>query len=145
MFPNPGGHSHDETDMIQLPSGRILALIRPCMCQTTSDDGGLTWTDTKPVGWEGHAACFLRTSGGILIVGHRLPNTALHYSLDDGATWKGPVELDSCIGAYPGFAELPDGRILCVYYEEGKNSAIRQVIFTIGATGVTLPATSGGG
>ena len=138
MFPNTSGHTHDETDLIQLPSGRVLALIRPCMCFSTSDDGGLTWTDTKPVGFEGHAARFFWTSRGILIVGHRLPNTALHYSLDNGKTWKGPVQLDSCAGAYPGFCELPDGHILCVYYEEGKSSGIRQITFTIDRDGVKL-------
>lgn len=108
------------------------------MCYSTSDDNGLTWSDSNPVGFEGHAPCFLRTSKGILIVGHRLPNTAIHYSLDDGATWQGPVELDSFKGAYPGFCELPDGRVLAVYYEEGPHSAIRQVTFRVSKSGVTF-------
>lgn len=138
MIPASSGHSHDETDLTQLPSGQVMAFIRPCMCSSTSDDDGLSWSDTKPVGFEGHAPCFLRTSKGVLIVGHRLPNTSIHYSFDDGKTWHGPVELDQFRGAYPGFCELPDGRVLCVYYEEGKDSAIRQVIFTIDKTGVVI-------
>lgn len=138
MIPNSSGHSHDETDVTRLSSGRILAFMRPCMCSSTSDDGGLTWSDAKPVGFEGHAPCFLRTSKGILLVGHRLPNTSIHYSFDEGETWKGPVQLDSFMGAYPGFCELPDGRILAVYYEEGENSAIRQVTFRITESEVTF-------
>lgn len=137
-IPNAIGHSHDETDVTQLTTGRVLAFMRPCMCSSTSDDGGITWREAKPVGFEGHAPCFLRTSTGILLVGHRLPNTSIHYSLNDGATWQGPVQLDSCKGAYPGFCELPDGRILAVYYEEGQNSAIRQVTFRISKSGVTF-------
>lgn len=138
MIPNSSRHSHDETDVTELKSGMVLALMRPCMCFATSDDGGLTWSDARPAGFEGHAACFLRTSKDILLVGHRLPNTSIHYSLDDGATWKGPVELDNVRGAYPGFCELPDGRVLGVYYEEGKNSAIRQVTFRISENGVVF-------
>jgi hypothetical protein len=34
-------------------------------------------------------------------------------------------------GAYPGLAELSDGSILCIYYEEGKASSIRQAIFKV--------------
>lgn len=136
QLPRNSGHSHDETDVLELPDGRLTAIIRPCMCRSESRDGGLTWSDTEPLGFEGHAPCLLRTSKGVLLLAHRLPGTALHYSLDEGATWKGPVQLDTVTGAYPGLAELPDGRILCVYYEEGKKSAIRQVVFRAGQGGI---------
>jgi len=137
-LPLNSGHSHDEADVIELPGGKLLALIRPCMCRTASTDCGRTWSDTEPAGFEGHAPCLLRISKGVLLVAHRIPGTALYYSLDDGATWKGPVQIDSVTGAYPGLAELPDGRILCVYYEEGKGSAIRQRIFRADRDGIHL-------
>ena len=62
---------------------------------------------------------------------HRLPETSLHYSLDEGRTWIGPVLIDHFIGAYPSMVNLKDGRVLCVYYEEGKGSAIRAVTITV--------------
>jgi hypothetical protein len=56
-----------------------------------------------------------------------VPQTSLHYSLDEGRTWIGPVLIDNVIGAYPSLVALKSGRILCVYYEEGPGSAIRAV------------------
>lgn len=135
-LPDNSGHNHDETDVIERPDGSLLAVIRPCMCRTVSRDGGLTWSDTQAMGFEGHAPCLLRTSRGILLMAHRLPSTSLHYSLDEGETWKGPVLLDSVSGAYAGLAELADGRVLSVYYEEGKNSAIRQRLFRADRDGI---------
>ncbi len=54
---------------------------------------------------------------------------------NDGRTWTGPVQIDTCIGAYPSLCELADGSVYCVYYEEGKGSNIR---------GVRLRADRGG-
>ena len=38
-----------------------------------------------------------------------------------------PALIDHFIGAYPSMVNLRDGRVLCVYYEEGARSAIRAV------------------
>ena len=63
-------------------------------------------------------------------------NTDIHlrFSDDDGATWSQPYQIDTVGGAYPGLAELEDGSILAVYYEEGKASSIRQAVLTVGPT-----------
>jgi hypothetical protein len=53
--------------------------------------------------------------------------TSLHWTVDEGKTWKGPVRIDAVRGAYPSMVELPDGLVYCVYYEEGKRSSIRGV------------------
>ena len=65
------------------------------------------------------------------MVAHRLPNTSLHCSLDYGRSWGGNIQLDEHFGAYPSMVELPDGRVLIVYYEEGEGSAIRQQTFRV--------------
>lgn len=60
------------------------------------------------------------------------------YSHDLGRTWKGPVAIDKVLGAYPSLVELPDGRILVVYYTEGKGSDIRCLYLRADADGVTV-------
>ena len=128
---DPDNIDNDEPDITRLPDGHLLCVMRTnynkSMWKSLSTDGGKTWTKSEPIGFMGHAPCLFRTSGGILLCGHRHPGTSLHYSLDDGATWSDNVQIDSYGGAYPSMAELPDGRILFVYYEEGKGSAIRAV------------------
>jgi hypothetical protein len=37
------------------------------------------------------------------------------------------VKIDTVGGAYPSLVELPDGRVYCVYYEEGKGASVRGV------------------
>ncbi len=130
--------SNDEADVVLLKSGKLLAAIRPTMNYTTSDDLGKTWTPVKPMGFEGHAPYFLYTSNGVLLLAHRLPNTALHYSLDDGQTWQGPVVVDNVIGAYPSMQELPDGTVIIVYYQEGEGSDIFAKFFKADQSGITF-------
>ncbi|MBM3472336.1 MAG: exo-alpha-sialidase [Armatimonadetes bacterium] len=133
------GHYHDaETDTCRLANGDLLAVMRPCMCYAKSSDGGRTWTPSQPIGFEGHAAYLLRTSTGVILVAHRLPGTALHYSTDEGATWHGPVPVDTVGGAYPSLCELPDGRVFCVYYEEGEGSDIRGKWLRVSTEGVSV-------
>ena len=67
---------------------------------------------------------------------HRLPNTSLHYSLDEGKTWSDNVQVDSVIGAYPSMVTLKDGTILIVYYEEGAGSSIRAKRFRATRDGI---------
>ncbi len=101
--------------------------MREVMCGAESHDGGKTWGPVYDLGFPGHCPYLLMTRNGVLLMAHRLPNTALHYSTDEGRTWHGPIIIDNVIGAYPSLVQLKDGRVLCVYYEEGANSAIRAV------------------
>ena len=133
------GHRHDaETDTVRLKNGDLLAVMRPCMCYAISKDGGRTWSKSQEIGFPGHAAYFLRHSSGTLLVAHRLPGTALHYTSDEGETWHGPVAIDTVGGAYPGMCELPDGRVFCVYYEEGAGSSIRGKWLEVSEEGVRV-------
>ena len=69
---------------------------------------------------------------------HRLPDTSLHVSRDEGKTWQGPYLLDNVRGAYPSCVELRDGTVLAVYYEEGAGSAVRARRFRLDAGGITF-------
>jgi sialidase-1 len=117
----------DETDVYERKDGTLLAVMRQVMCGAESKDGGNTWGPVFELGFPGHCPCLLMTKADVLLMAHRVPLTSLHYSLDEGRTWQGPVQIDDVIGAYPSLLNLKDGRVLCVYYEEGANSAIRAV------------------
>jgi hypothetical protein len=138
-IPNGGWKLDAETDIIPLEGGSILAVEREpatSMCSSVSTDGGHTWSDSRPLGFPGHCPYLLRTSVGILVLAHRLPQTSLHYSFDEGATWSENVLVDACAGAYPSMAELKDGSVLIVYYEEGAGSNIRGRRFRVGSGGL---------
>lgn len=130
-----------ETDVIRLKDGSLLAALRSSKVDlhfSRSRDNGRTWGPVQSAGFKGHCPHFLRTRDGAILLAHRLPNTALHWSRDEGKTWHGPLEVDSVIGAYPGLVELPDGTVYCVYYEEGPGSSIRGVRLRVDSAGVRV-------
>lgn len=120
---------NDEPALCQMPDGRILCVMRTnsgqSMWYSWSEDDGHTWTPSREIGFRGNCPYLLRTDGGVLLLGHRHPQTSLHYSLDDGRTWSDNVLLDITGGAYPSMVQLEDGSVLAVYYEEGPGSSIR--------------------
>jgi hypothetical protein len=85
-----------------------------------------------------------RTKDDIILLAHRLPQTSLHYSLDEGKTWSETVRVDDFIGAYPSMANLADGSVLIVYYEEGVGSNIRARRFRASASGIEWLAVADG-
>lgn len=138
-IPNGGWKLDAETDVVRLADGTLLAAEREkatSMCWSISKDGGRTWSVSAPLGFPGHCPYFLKTRRGVLLLAHRLPQTSLHWSLDDGRTWSANVLVDDLIGAYPSMVELRDGSILIVYYEEGAGSSIRARKFAVDAGGV---------
>lgn len=124
-----GGYRLDaETDVIRLKDGRLFAAQRArgkTMCWSESTDNGDSWSVAKPFGFPGHCPYLHRTVDGIILMGHRLPATSLHYSTDEAKTWSKNVPVDSVGGAYPSMVNLTDGTVLIVYYEEGGGSSIR--------------------
>lgn len=118
-----------ETDVIELKDGSIFAALRgdgkTPMCWSVSKDRGDNWSVAKPIGFQGHCPCLHRTNDGIILLGHRVPQTSLHYSLDEAKTWSENVLVDDVGGAYPSMVNLKDGTVLIVYYEEGEGSSIR--------------------
>ena len=129
-----------EPDLVQLPE-RLLIIMRNTMTWSESTDGGRSWSKPKDLGIPGDCPYLLLTTKNILLCGirHRpTHSTSVIYSTDFGTTWQGPVPIDNVSGAYPSMVELPDGRILMVYYTEGKGSDIRCAWFTADADGIRI-------
>jgi sialidase-1 len=119
-----------ETDVVPLKDGNLLAALRSSkveMHSALSEDGGKTWGPVRSFGFKGHCPFYFRHSSNVILLAHRVPDTSLHWSNDEGKTWQGPVRIDSVGGAYPSMVELLNGEVYCVYYEEGKGSSIRGV------------------
>ena len=120
-----------EASVARLADGRLITLLRPGMHQSYSDDEGYSWTKATRLPHRGDAPTVIRTKENVLLCAHRFPGTAISLSIDDGGTWSKPWPIDTVGGAYPGLAELDDGSILCIYYEEGAGSSIRQAVFRV--------------
>jgi hypothetical protein len=137
--PKSGVRLDAETDVIQLTDGRLLAALRGDrvhMHYATSADLGLTWSKVKDIGFLGHCPHLMRLSTGEILLTHRLPDTSLHVSRDEGRSWQGPHVIDEVIGAYASTVELKDHTVLVVYYEEGDVSAIRAVRIRVTPQGI---------
>lgn len=136
--------STDEPDLCEFPDGTLLCVMRPGaephMWQSRSRDGGRTWSKPTPLAIYGHSPCLLHTTTGVTLLAHRDPGTSVHYSTDQGNTWAGAVMIDPCGGAYPQMVELPDGRVLIVYYTEGGRSQIRGQFLRVDASGIDVVA-----
>ncbi len=125
---NGGLRLDAETAIIRLKDGSLYAAQRTAkesMRYAISKDGGLSWSVSKPMGFPGHCPYLHRSPEGVILCAHRIPQTSLHYSLDECATWSENVLVDQVGGAYPSMVTLTDGGILIVYYEEGAGSSIR--------------------
>jgi hypothetical protein len=120
-----------EASIARLASGRLIIVMRPGMHQSYSDDQCYTWSKATQWPHRGDAPTVIRTKNNVLVCAHRYPGTAVSLSTDEGATWSAPWQIDTVGGAYPGLAELEDGSIVCIYYEEGAMSNIREAIFRI--------------
>lgn len=131
-----------ETDVIPLHDGWLLAALRSSKGNlhfSRSRDGGKTWSTPKDSGFPGHSPHFTRLKNGAILLSHRIPQTALHISYDDGKTWQGPYHVDdTAAGAYPSTVELRDGSVLMVYYSEGDQSEIRARKFHVTKDGIAL-------
>lgn len=149
---NQGERLDAETDVIQLKDGSVLAVQRqdapskatgrPSLFGSISKDAGQSWSPSKPLNFPGHCPYLLRAAGDILLLAHRLPDTSLHYSLDEGRTWSENVLVDRVGGAYPSLVQLRDGSVLVVYYEEGAGSSIRARRFRATKRGIEWLAPS---
>jgi hypothetical protein len=146
-IPNGGWKLDAETDILPLQDGTLFAVEREpstSLCFSTSKDGGRTWSVSKPLGFPGHCPYLLRTADGGILLAHRLPQTSLHYSYDEGGHWSENVLVDDFIGAYPSMVTLKDGSVLIVYYEEGRGSNIRARKFRLRPDGVEWLPFDGG-
>lgn len=137
--PGSGVRLDAETDVVLLKNSTLYAALRSDstnMHYSTSADLGRTWSPVRDIGFKGHCPHFTRLSSGTILLTHRLPQTALHLSNDEAASWSGPFQIDDKIGAYASTVELKDSSVLIVYYEEGADSAIRTRQFKVRKDGI---------
>jgi len=141
--PDGGPARLNETDIAQLPDGKLLAMSRTQydgfpLYRSQSTDGGESWT-TGPSGLTGLCpALWYSPSGppeGTLVLAyhdrwgrHALQGGVyLAFSHDGGTTWGEPMWISG--GAYPCLIALDDGSLLCSYYQS--NSLLRATIFRV--------------
>lgn len=123
----------DETPIVALPDGRVVALLRDWapddptrpLHVSWSADRGRTWTEPVPTGICGTSPSLHLSPQGCLYAGFRstLPGCNCHVasSRDGGATWRWELELERVrgewsYGGYPVLEDLPDGRLIAVFH-----------------------------
>ena len=111
------------------------------LVQSVSEDGGKTWSPYKSLGFVAHAPELIKLEHGVMISSFRWLDwegmkatreaVSMVYSLDGGETWSDVIEIRDC-GAvecgYPGMVELPDNKILVVYYTPGGQGIESKII-----------------
>jgi predicted neuraminidase len=121
----------DEHMIIERRDGSLWMLVRNVagIAQTTSTDGGKTWSESSLfLKGEAHASRRFYIgrlrSGVILLVRNDPPsgNARSHLSAflsdDDGKTWKGGLMLDERESSYPDAVEAPDGTVYIIYDQQ---------------------------
>lgn len=147
-LPTTAGEAH----AVEAANGAIVAHVREketvpsggrmqYTTQTRSIDGGRTWSTPRKVA-DGYPSHLIRRSNGALVMtyGMRIAPFGIRgrISADHGESWSEEFILTDDgptwdLG-YPSTAELPDGRLVTVWYEvpEGeRNAVIRQAIWTL--------------
>jgi hypothetical protein len=155
--PYAGGredNGFNETSLVRLPTGEILAIVRQqevghypderpkdytepaqVFYRTFSRDGGDTWALPYRLPLWGTSPALHVSARGTLLLGYRdnpqgpgdnqPRGLAVRLSADKGVTWVNELQLvdpertdDDRNGAmgYPDFINLPDGKILAVFY-----------------------------
>lgn len=113
--------------------GHLMALVRPVyspwMWETWSKDGGATWSPCVRGPFPGYATPnMLRTSGGAVLVAHRLPSMTVHCSRDDGHTWDEGTLIDGAIWVMGGMVEVEPDVVLYVYFDSHESLMRAQFI-----------------
>lgn len=146
-----GGNIHPKVNECQLTEladgqGGLLMSLRSYFgrglrCQSTSHDGGLSWTAPADVPSLTDPVCQAsiiryrwpsRKRHGILLflnpASDKRMNMTLKASTDDGRSWQPLRVLHAGPAAYSSLAVLPNGDIACLY-EAGEKNAYSQLIF----------------
>ena len=124
------GKGYNETAVVVLPSGEVLAGLRSgkekSLWLARSGDGGRTFSEARALTKDmQHPADLIALKGGrvLLTYGERNSPRGVQalVSTDGGITWGEPIVLSNdapnidC--GYPSSVELPDGRIATMYYQ----------------------------
>lgn len=150
LAPGTEYENFHELHAVELPSGKIIGLIRYEHCerakeylnfslfQTESTDGGITWTIPKFTGVFGSPPHVIRHSSGALVCvyGYRREpyGQRAMISRDEGESWETDHVLradgpDGDLG-YPASVELPDGSIFTVYYQSTGQNHKTSILWT---------------
>src|SRR5581483_12496883 len=134
---DPGGTRGGfvEPGIVRTKSGRIVAGLRnggadQAVFTTYSDDDGRTWQPPQQTPMHGHPVDLIQLADGRVMAtyGVRPPihdkpgGIRACFSRDNGATWDLATEVQirndfiNWDVGYPESLELPDGRVLSVYY-----------------------------
>ena len=113
-----------EPALFHLGGGKWLAAARfEGLDLHASDDDAKTWTHRQTLtGRQQHPGHFARLKDGRLLLsyGNRLKPKGIdvRFSDDEGANWSEPLRVADFQkdGGYPSSLQLPDGRVLTVYY-----------------------------
>jgi photosystem II stability/assembly factor-like uncharacterized protein len=133
---DPGGKlgGFVEPGIVRTKTGRIVAGLRNhgpdnAIWVTYSDDDGKSWAPVKKTEMIGHPVDLIQLSDGRLMASYgvrtehaRPEGVRACFSSDNGATWDIQTEVQirndfsNWDVGYPESLELPDGRVLTVYY-----------------------------
>ncbi|MGH2369889.1 MAG: sialidase family protein, partial [Chloroflexota bacterium] len=134
---NTGVHGIEPDRIIELPDGRLsMGAHMTCAdtqkvaeCIWRSSDGGQTWGPPVPVGKDTvHNHCegaYAVLHNGTLVCVMRDNNhnnypSRVAFSFDNGDSWTRPVEAPFS-GDRPFIGQVPDGRLLVTYRNQGGN------------------------
>ncbi|MEA3402693.1 MAG: exo-alpha-sialidase [Armatimonadota bacterium] len=141
--PDGGPARLNETDIAELPDGRLVSMSRTQysgfpLYRGVSDDGGETWTVERSALTGLCPALCYTTQGppaGTLVLAYHdrwgkhanRGGVYLAFSHDGGESWGEPVWISG--GAYPCMIETQPGAILCSYYRG--HALLRASVFDV--------------
>jgi len=140
----PEGRDCDEHMIVERNDGSLWMLVRTRygIGESTSTDGGRTWSEVTPskLNHPTSRSCIRRLrSGRLLLVKHSPPQDArvrshltATVSDDDGRSWKGGLLLDERLGvSYPDVVESPEGNLYLIYdFSRYHDKKIFMAVFT---------------
>jgi sialidase-1 len=150
QLPVPAGELHG----VQAADGRLVVQARvknvtpegrtQSTTQTTSTDGGRTWTPPQPVA-NGYPPHLVRLSDGALVMTYSWRQEPFgirgKLSRNHGETWSDEFILTSDAATwdvgYPSTVQLPDATLLTIWYEAPKGShkaVLRQARWKLNAS-----------
>jgi len=120
-------HELNEPTIVQLPTGRLVMVLRREGDICWSDDGGKTWDQSGSTGWDLYDPHLLCMPSGVLACFHGSYNKGgirVLLSPDGGNTWNGPgkgygYSIDPSVYGYSHPMLLPDGTIFLTYLHTG--------------------------
>jgi hypothetical protein len=128
--PNAEGVDFTESDLLRLPDGSLLTVIRQdggwpmYLYQSKSTDGGQTWSRPRPMVACGVRPRLRRLSNGVVACSYgrvtegRSLGDQIVFSVDGGETWTSPtVIFNGPSTGYTSILETSPNELLYVYDE----------------------------